>query len=280
MKDKRKRRSVPKKVEKELELENEEVEDEEELNHKEVEDEEELNHEEVEDEEELNHEEMDDAEISEGGQTMQADEELDNEEEYEDEAAQERKAVAKKTAVLYFSHIPEGFSPGRMKSYFEKYAPNAVGRVYLARNKRVTHKHLYTEGWIEIKKKRLAKRLAEMLNGREVGGRRADPVSSVIWNVMYLSGFKWFHLVEQLNYEKNVEDKRLQTEIAQIRKISSAYEENVEKGMNLKKLEERVLKQGGKWEQYKRQFEQRSGKKKERNNDEVETKDVMKMIFG
>ena len=57
---------------------------------------------------------------------------------------------------------------------------------------------------------------------------------------MRFFSFKWVHLVEQLEYEKLVEDKRMQMEIAQARKVAAHFEEQIQKGKYLKKLEEKV----------------------------------------
>lgn len=46
----------------------------------------------------------------------------------------------------------------------------------------------FTEGWIEFKKRRHAKKVAEMLNNRAVGGKKSKEYHDHLWNIKYLPG--------------------------------------------------------------------------------------------
>ena len=60
----------------------------------------------------------------------------------------------------------------------------------------------YVEGWVEFAKKKEAKTAALALNGQQIGGKkRNNKYREDIWNIKYLSGFKWFHLTEKLEYD-------------------------------------------------------------------------------
>lgn len=41
---------------------------------------------------------------------------------------------------------------------------------------------------MELKKKKIAKAIAEQIDNTPIGGKNKDPVSSMLWNIRYLSG--------------------------------------------------------------------------------------------
>lgn len=53
------------------------------------------------------------------------------------------------------------------------------------KKKRKPSKH-FTEGWIEFKKKRIAKQVAALLNNKQIGGRKRSKFYDFIWNIKYL----------------------------------------------------------------------------------------------
>ena len=59
-------------------------------------------------------------------------------------------------------------------------------------------KEKFTEGWVEFERKSIAKRVAASLNNTPVGGKKRDFHASDIWNMRYLSKFKWSDLTEQM----------------------------------------------------------------------------------
>lgn len=56
----------------------------------------------------------------------------------------------------------------------------------------------FTEGWVEFNDKRVAKRVAEMLNGQPMGGKHRSAYHYDLWCLKYLSRFKWDHLTEEI----------------------------------------------------------------------------------
>ena len=83
--------------------------------------------------------------------------------------------------------------------------------------------------------KKIAKRLALTLNNTMVGGKKRAPYHDELWNIKYLPRFKWGHLNERLAYEQAVHRQRLRTEIAQVKKQSNFFIQNVEKSARMKK---------------------------------------------
>ena len=59
----------------------------------------------------------------------------------------------------------------------------------------------FTEGWVEFDDKRVAKRVADMLNGQPMGGKHRSAYHYDLWCLKYLSKFKWDHLTEEIGVQ-------------------------------------------------------------------------------
>ncbi len=91
--------------------------------------------------------------------------------------------------------------------------------------------------------------------------------SGDLWNLKYLSKFRWSHLTEKVAYERRVREQKLRVEMMQARRENAAYVEMVETGKKLDKIEERKRKRGDGSGLVKSGVEDGKGKeKKQRNN--------------
>jgi ESF2/ABP1 family protein len=82
----------------------------------------------------------------------------------------------------------------------------------------------YTEGWVEFTRKKDAKLAAMALNGQQIGGKkRNNKYREDTWNIRYLSGFKWFHLTEKLEYDRKMRNTRLKSEMSRANKELQHY---------------------------------------------------------
>ncbi|KAI7857143.1 hypothetical protein BDC45DRAFT_501787 [Circinella umbellata] len=145
------------------------------------------------------------------------------------------------------SRIPMFMSPTRLREFLSRHAE--LGRIYLEKEdakvtakRRKFHKNKrvnYREGWIEFKDKRQAKRLAEYLNARQVGGKRGNAFYYETWTIKYLPKFKWRHLTEQMAYERKARERRLEAELAQATRENRLYLENVEKAKMHKGMQQK-----------------------------------------
>ncbi len=59
-------------------------------------------------------------------------------------------------------------------------------------------KRHFTEGWVEFADRRVAKFVASALNNAPVGGKKKSFYHDDLWNIKYLSKFKWTHLTEKI----------------------------------------------------------------------------------
>ncbi|GAB1599360.1 activator of basal transcription 1-like [Argonauta hians] len=141
------------------------------------------------------------------------------------------------SGVIYLSRIPRYMNVKVLKEQLARCGK--VGRVYLQADgeSRVCKKsRIYKEGWVEFKEKKHAKRAARLLNGQEVQSRHKSPWAGEVWNIKYLSKFRWRHLGESLAFEKAAHKMRLQTEISKVRRIASFRLESIQKADELNKI--------------------------------------------
>ncbi|GJN80771.1 RNA recognition domain-containing protein [Purpureocillium lilacinum] len=150
------------------------------------------------------------------------------------------KAI-KKSGVVFLSRIPPFMKPAKVRSLLEPYG--TINRTFLAPEDPASHarrvraggnkKRLYTEGWIEFVRKKDAKAVCELLNARIIGGKKGSYYHDDIWNLVYLKGFKWHHLTEQIAAENAERASRMRAEISKATKENKEFVRNVEKAKML-----------------------------------------------
>ncbi|KAI9920581.1 hypothetical protein PsorP6_001449 [Peronosclerospora sorghi] len=163
------------------------------------------------------------------------------------EKMEQFRKKAERRGVVYISCVPPFMKPEKLRHLLSKYGE--LNRIYLVPEDKVLQKkrmsaggnrrQKYTEGWIEFEDKKVAKRVAKMLNTKQIGGRKRDYYHDDMWNLKYLKGFKWDHLTEKIAYENRIRDQKLRMEIAQARKENEAYLERVEQSKQFEKMEAR-----------------------------------------
>lgn len=93
----------------------------------------------------------------------------------------------------------------------------------------------FTEGWVEFERKSVAKKVAAALNNKQVDSRKGSKLYDCLWNIKYLSHFKWTHLNERLAYEKAIRRQKLREEIEQAKKQANIFNLNIEKSSKKQK---------------------------------------------
>ena len=141
----------------------------------------------------------------------------------------------------------------KLRHLLEKYA--RIGRIYLTPEdptkfaNRVKSggckKECFTEGWVEFENKADAKRIAELLNAQPVGGKkRHNFYHDDIWCIRYLHRFSWNDLIEHRVYQKQVNQKRLQTLLSKQKKDDEFFLESVAKKKEMDSAELRRKLEG------------------------------------
>ncbi|TQV98687.1 hypothetical protein V2A60_007604 [Cordyceps javanica] len=145
------------------------------------------------------------------------------------------KAI-KKSGVVYLSRIPPFMKPAKLRSLLEPYG--AINRIFLAPEDPAAHarrvkaggnkKRSYTEGWVEFLRKKDAKDACALLNARTVGGKKGSYYRDDLWNLLYLKGFKWHNLTEQISSENAERASRMRAEISKTARENKEFVRNVE----------------------------------------------------
>lgn len=126
-----------------------------------------------------------------------------------------------KYGVIYFSYIPDGLNVKLLRELMEEFGE--VGRIYLEPEE--NNRKKYVEGWVEFKKKRVAKEVAAKLNGTTLQhGRKRSRINGQIWSIKYLHKFKWAHLTEQLVHDAAVKEQKRRFEMSQTKKQVDFYQ--------------------------------------------------------
>ncbi|XP_012681637.1 activator of basal transcription 1 isoform X2 [Clupea harengus] len=204
-------------------------------------------------------EDQDEENGSEGSQEQDAS--IANSVEEEDGQDPKKKTLP---GIVYIGHIPPRLRPRYLRTMLGAYGE--IGRVFLnpesrlvRRKKKKTGSNAshFTEGWVEFRDKRIAKRVAVTLNNTPIGNRKKSRFAADLWAIKYLHRFNWCHLSERLAYEQTVYHQRMRTEIAQAKKETNFYLASVEKSQNLDKIRKKKEKKGEKMEEKSWDFKQR-----------------------
>lgn len=151
----------------------------------------------------------------------------------------------RKSGVVYISRVPPFMKPNKLRSLLSPYG--AINRIFLApedpvaRARRVkgggNKKKTFTEGWVEFIKKKDAKAVCDLLNARPIGGKKGSYYHDDIWNLLYLKGFKWHNLTEQIAAEDAERSSRMRAEISKTTRENKLFVRNVERAKMLDGME-------------------------------------------
>lgn len=158
------------------------------------------------------------------------------------EKQQIQKKVRKpKRGIIYLSTIPPYMNVTKVREIFAQFGE--LGRVYLqpadtnrgvSNKKKKPSKH-FTEGWVEFRRKKVAKFVAQTLNNTQIGGRKKSKFYDHIWCIKYLPRFKWVHLSERLAYERAVRKQRLRAEISQAKREANYFSQNIDRSEKIRR---------------------------------------------
>ncbi|XP_057333417.1 activator of basal transcription 1-like [Microplitis mediator] len=176
-----------------------------------------------------------------------------NEEEKKNDDKRKKKY---KRGIIYISQIPKYMNCAILREMLSVYGK--IDRVYLQlansekptkskvieikqtkKNKNKRAPRMFSEGWVEFESKKIAKFVAEKLNKQPIATRKGSRFYDILWNIKYLSRFKWIHLSERLAYEKAVHKQRLRTEISQAKRESTFFAYNLDRSKKLKLKEQK-----------------------------------------
>ncbi|KAL9227680.1 hypothetical protein vseg_003339 [Gypsophila vaccaria] len=157
---------------------------------------------------------------------------------------------AENKGVCYLSRIPPKMDPLKLRQLLSPFGE--VLRIYLVPEDPDAGKRRkksggfrgqgFSEGWVEFSDKRVAKRVANMLNGEQIGGKKRSQFYYDIWNIKYLSKFKWDNLTEETAQKHAVREEKMRMELVAAKKERDFYISKVEKSRALSEIDQRMKK--------------------------------------
>ncbi|XP_078440759.1 RNA-binding (RRM/RBD/RNP motifs) family protein [Wolffia australiana] len=159
-----------------------------------------------------------------------------------------------KRGICYISRIPPNMDPASLRHMLSQYGE--IDRIYLSptgpdpttatqgRRRRTggARGQAFSEGWVEFVKKSVAKSVANMLNGEQMGGRRRSSFFYDIWNIKYLRKFKWDDLTGEIAHKNAVREKKMALEIAAAKRERNYTLSKYAHSRALSAIEERLKK--------------------------------------
>jgi ESF2/ABP1 family protein len=147
----------------------------------------------------------------------------EDEQEEEGKPLKKEKKKPREPGVCYLGRLPPFLNMMKVRQLLEPYGN--VTRIYGAledatrSKKRKKHtgnrRKNFVEGWVEFDYKKDARRCAETLNARPMGGKKRGKYTEDLWNIRYLRKFKWGQLTEKIQHERSVRDSRTREEMSQ-----------------------------------------------------------------
>ncbi|GAV84446.1 RRM_6 domain-containing protein [Cephalotus follicularis] len=174
----------------------------------------------------------------------------DNQKKKRKERLLKEAAKAGQRGVCYLSRIPPRMDHVKLRQILSQFGD--IQRIYLAPedpSARVHRKKAggfrgqgFSEGWVEFTDKRVAKRVADMLNGEQIGGRKRSQFYYDLWNIKYLIKFKWDDLTGEIAYNNAIREQKFALEVSAAKRERDFYLSKVDRSRALNFIEERIKK--------------------------------------
>mmetsp|Transcript_21211 Transcript_21211/g.38060 ORF Transcript_21211/g.38060 Transcript_21211/m.38060 type:complete len:237 (-) Transcript_21211:157-867(-) len=134
--------------------------------------------------------------------------------------------VQEKRGIIYLSTIPDRMSPGQLRTLLNQFG-EVTNMHLVARDTGFRKKtDLWEEGWVEFRKRSVARNTAAALNCTPIGGNSKVRWRDDMWNMKYLKGFQWFQLQEERLMEKRMLHKKFQKEKRHLMDVNDMYLQN------------------------------------------------------
>ncbi|KZV24615.1 hypothetical protein F511_06441 [Dorcoceras hygrometricum] len=157
---------------------------------------------------------------------------------------------ADRRGVCYLSRLPPHMNPLKLRQILSEFGE--IQRIYLAPEDAAAQvrrkksggfpRKEFSEGWVEFTEKIIAKRVAKMLNCQQIGGKKRSSFYYDLWNIKYLSKFKWDDLTEEIATKNATREQKLALELSAAKRERDFYLSKVDQSIALSKIEERLKK--------------------------------------
>ncbi|OEH76158.1 activator of basal transcription related protein [Cyclospora cayetanensis] len=146
--------------------------------------------------------------------------------------------------VVYVAQLPHGWTRMQVIRYFEKFGE--VTRVFLNRKDTKGNRRgkgfIFTDGWVEYRKKKHAKRVVALMHGQPFGGKKRNKHAQDLLMLSYLKGFDFGSLYEDVMHVKRTRQDRLNAQMTRVKKESQIYMELLEQKHSVEQRQLRLSK--------------------------------------
>ena len=167
--------------------------------------------------------------------------------------------------MVYLARVPKYMGPGEAKNFFQSFGLTVARTFFRPESKAKREaraarggnmlRKVYSEGWVEFERKSHAKTAARTFNGQPVGGKAS--YKNDIWNVRYLSGFKFDDLTEEEVYKRAMHEKKLRQQIEAAKADTASFLETVEVARKVDFAKKKKRERGEAVEEHERPVRQR-----------------------
>jgi ESF2/ABP1 family protein len=188
-----------------------------------------------------------------------------------EEEVGEAHPKSKKTGVVFLPRVPKYMGPGEAKNYFQSFGFSVARSFFRAESRKAREarskrggnmlRKVFSEAWIEFTRKSHAKIVAKSFNAQRVGGKSS--YCNDIWNIRYLSGFKFADLMEEEIYKKEMHDRKLRQQIELAKQETQSFMETVSLAKKVDYAKKKRRERGEKVED----FEPRNVKQRKRGSE-------------
>lgn len=77
---------------------------------------------------------------------------------------------------------------------------------------------------MEFETKKKAKKVFELFNGQQVGGKKSNPWYNCIWSMRYLSGINWSDIKDGNSEDNSIKRQKLVSDLNQTKREADVFE--------------------------------------------------------
>ncbi|KAH9742567.1 activator of basal transcription 1 [Citrus sinensis] len=152
----------------------------------------------------------------------------------------EEAAKADRCGICYLSRIPAHMDPVKLRQILSQYGE--IQRIYLAPEGLVVISILILNPEYFVNEKIVSEMVGFKIKDFQKGGKKRSSFYYNLWNIKYLSKFKWDDLTAEIAYKNAVREQRLALELSAAKRERDFYLSKVEKSRALSSIEERLKK--------------------------------------
>jgi len=144
--------------------------------------------------------------------------------------------------VIFISGLPFGCTAFQLRKIFTEFGKVTNVQLEAAKDSQGKPKKIfrrwieYAEAWVEFEDKKMAKLVARILNGSKVPQKYLNNrmAKGHVWDMKYLKGFKWHHLLEHREQTRIFEHKKFEKAVSEAHRQASYFKDQFKRAQEMK----------------------------------------------